>query len=74
MAKVMVPVVGFNTSPAGVEENVPPEDPVITGVGLGPDWQYVAELYTKEALSCGFTVMVLVTGLPKQPLIAGVIV
>jgi hypothetical protein len=39
----------------------------MVGVGSFPDTQYVADEYTKEALSFGFTVIVIGTGVPAQP-------
>jgi hypothetical protein len=46
-ARFISPVVVLtNTNPAGADVNVPPETPVITGVGLVPDdWQYVLAEY-----------------------------
>lgn len=36
LAKVMVPVDGLITKPAGLDENIPPDKPVTIGVGLVP--------------------------------------
>jgi hypothetical protein len=42
--KLIVPVDEFIDKPDGLDEKVPPAKPVIVGVGLAPDWQYVAEV------------------------------
>lgn len=63
-----------NTSPAGLDVNVPPARPVMVAEGSAPVWQYVEDEYVKAALSFGFTVIVTVIGLPVQEPAVGIIV
>jgi hypothetical protein len=66
--KLICPVFGLITRPAGVALNVPPAGLLITGVGLGPDGQKVPDEYWNSGLGTLVTFTVTaVRGLEHWP-------
>ena len=69
----MVPVDGLIDKPTGVDVKVPPGKPVIAGVGLEPELQYVDEVYVKDASSEVVMVTKLVVLAARQLPLAGIV-
>ena len=71
-AKSISPVDELSASPAGVAEKAPPGKPVTNGVGLPPDIQYVADVYTNEASSSAIVTVAVAEAARQEPL-AGIV-
>ena len=69
----MVPVAGSTDKPAGLDEKVPPGKPVMIGVCGVPEVQYVADVYTKDAISAAVMVTVVVAVTAAHPPLAGTV-